>query len=318
MTLILVPSGSYALVAWTRPWSATDDDIGVKWSTDSGSTWSSNTRVAGTSFNERHASIAADGPKAHLAFANVSNNDIWYAYSSNPANVGFSGTEINTVANVTNSTYRFCDITINTTGGPNTVWTDKRDGGLDIYFCRYKNENIRITGPTAPPPPPTSTYELTGGWNFISLTLSNATLNNASQLASAIGENCTHISNWTGTTFQTYEVATGVGNFDLEFGRGYYVHVSSYTKFTISGSKVANKALTLIPGWNSIGRFNETVTKASALATSIQNCTAIAYWNTTLHRFIMHCVNEGISDFDLASGKGYLVYVTSSSTWENS
>ncbi|MBU4190067.1 MAG: hypothetical protein KJ886_03610, partial [Candidatus Thermoplasmatota archaeon] len=67
--------------------------------------------------------------------------------------------------------------------------------------------------------------------------------------------------------------------------------------------------------WNSIGWHNFTKTKAENLGQNITNCTAVAYWNVTLSRFIVHPVSTDISDFDIERGMACFVYVTTSSTW---
>ncbi|MEW6069923.1 MAG: hypothetical protein AB1485_04840 [Candidatus Thermoplasmatota archaeon] len=158
-------------------------------------------------------------------------------------------------------------------------------------------------------------FKLSTGWNSICLTLANSTITNASALASAIGANCTYIANWSGSEFIIYDAVAKTNNFNLELGRGYEVYVTAPTIFVLKGDKITSATLTLNPGWNNIGWFNATAKNASALAAEIKYCTAVAEWNATLGRFVMHLKNTDINDFMIVSGKSYLVYVTGSSTW---
>lgn len=70
-------------------------------------------------------------------------------------------------------------------------------------------------------------------------------------------------------------------------------------------------------GWNSIGRFNETGITAESFAVNITNCTSIAYWNSTLGRFILHPKGADISDFLIRRNMGFMVWVSSDETWVN-
>lgn len=56
---------------------------------------------------------------------------------------------------------------------------------------------------------------------------------------------------------------------------------------------------------------NNTIKDAKSLANAIgKNCTAIAYWDTTLQRFVTHAVGTNISNFDIKAGVGYMVSVS--------
>ncbi|MDI6916824.1 MAG: DNRLRE domain-containing protein [Thermoplasmatales archaeon] len=71
--------------------------------------------------------------------------------------------------------------------------------------------------------------------------------------------------------------------------------------------------LNLTAGWNlvTITVDNATISNAEELVNIIgENCTAIAYWNTTLGRFVAHPAGSDISNFSIESGVGYMIYVT--------
>jgi len=115
----------------------------------------------------------------------------------------------------------------------------------------------------------------------------------------------------------TYEKATGINNFTFENGVGYWVYTTSAADFTTEGTKISTQTMTLNKGWNSIGWTNDTSTTAGVLASKIENCTAVAYWNSTLGRFITYFAGSGISDFKIEKGMACLVYVMSASVWKN-
>ena len=161
------------------------------------------------------------------------------------------------------------------------------------------------------------TLHFNSGWNFITLPL-NTVYEWAGDLANAVS-NCTHIGEWNSSTqrFEFYVKNTGTNNFALQQGRGYMVYTNSSSSLTLTGMNITITTINLNVGWNSIGRFNSTAATAESLAQNITNCTSVAYWNTTLGRFITHPINIEISDFAVERGGGYFVYVTSESTWTN-
>jgi hypothetical protein len=165
----------------------------------------------------------------------------------------------------------------------------------------------------------TTTYlvNMIEGWNFITLPLYTSYAR-AEDLAKAI-PNCTHISEWNISTssFVSHQRGTDVNNFTINDGVGYMVYVEGDTLFEVNGVKILPVTISLQQSWNSIGWFNETSTDAESLTQNVTNCTAIAYWNNTLYRFIVHPVGADISNFRIEKGVGYLIYVSTSSIWEN-
>jgi len=160
------------------------------------------------------------------------------------------------------------------------------------------------------------TYNLRQGWNFITLPL-HTTYERAGDLANAIN-NCTHIKRWDAAqqAWLLFTKASPENNFTIDNGIGYFVYITAATTFTVEGTKLAMEPIALKQGWNSIGWNNPTKIKAENLCQNITNCTAVAYWNNTLSRFIVHSVGTNISNFDIEMGCGYFVYVSTSSTWE--
>lgn len=154
------------------------------------------------------------------------------------------------------------------------------------------------------------------GWNFISIP-KNSSFETAEDLASVI-ENCTHVGMWntSKSSFDMHKKGASENNFKIIHSVGYLVYVNSTSNLISAGRAAYNEVIHLETGWNSIGWNNSTKTKAENLCQSISNCTAVAYWNSTLGRFIVHPVGTNISNFDVEMGGGYFVYVTTSSTWK--
>lgn len=158
--------------------------------------------------------------------------------------------------------------------------------------------------------------QLSEGWNYITLPL-NTSYETAEKLANAIG-NCTAVSKWntSSSSFDTHYKGTDAHNFTIDDGVGYLIYVNCTSVFTITGKLILSVTINLKAGWNSIGWNNSTKTTAENLCQNITNCTAVAYWNSTLCRFIVHPTGTNISNFDVEIGNGYFVYVTTSSTWK--
>ncbi|MEW6070737.1 MAG: hypothetical protein AB1485_08985, partial [Candidatus Thermoplasmatota archaeon] len=164
------------------------------------------------------------------------------------------------------------------------------------------------------------TMKLEQGWNFVSIPLTNKTITTAQSLASAIGENCSAISYWNNSLgrFITHVKGSGISNFDIESGMGYFVHVTDSTLFTLTGFPFVSKDMYLKVGWNSIGWFNDMPISAEVLIKDIGiNCMNMARWNYSLQKFVLYPVGTGISDFKVRCGCGYLVYVTKETEWVN-
>ncbi|MEW6070879.1 MAG: hypothetical protein AB1485_09700, partial [Candidatus Thermoplasmatota archaeon] len=159
------------------------------------------------------------------------------------------------------------------------------------------------------------------GWTFVTLIRNPPSDYKAGDLAGAFGNNCTHIAAWNNAT-QSFVIfaksSPSVNNFTIEAGVGYWVYTTGPATFSYSWGNIGSVNMSLKQGWNSIGRFNATATPAKSLASSIPNCTAIAYWDDTLGRFRQYIAGAEIGNFNIERGFGYLVYVTADTTWTNS
>jgi len=200
--------------------------------------------------------------------------------------------------------------------------TNNRETGVIIenetiaeYFAEVFFSDWKITKE------PHFTFSLKNGWNFITLPLKNSTYGDAEALGGAIPY-CTSVIRWDASSqeFDEYDVGSGVGNFSISLGRGYFVYVTNNTNFTISGDRISSVNITVKKGWNSIGWFNPIPTSQGNIIYSIEenagNCSATAYWNTIMARFVTCPKNINISRFDVCIG-GYFIYMDEDGYWSH-
>ena len=238
-----------------------------------------------------------------------------------------------------NSTYDiYIYITNNLTAGfpatPNATtteksWTDVNAGDDNQRYYKVGN-NKTIEGEVCK-----ITYILKKGAitgvNWISLTNTNVPITNADGLIKAIS-NCTKVAWWNSTSqkaesysevpFPPFYVGT---NFKVKPARGYEVAVTADTSWMIVGWIPPICPLKLkkgaISGVNWIGMpFNTTIADADGLIKDIQNCTKVAWWNSTSQKaesystvpFPPYYVG---TNFKIKPARGYEVAVTGNTTW---
>jgi hypothetical protein len=110
----------------------------------------------------------------------------------------------------------------------------------------------------------------------------------------------------------TFSKGLEANNFNIRDCVPYLVYVSTELSINITGTPIQCVGIELSEGWNYLPWLSEN-DNASTLKSTIESCTVIAYYNNTLGRFIQY---DGLSsDFVLQYGKGYFVYVTTSSRW---
>lgn len=166
----------------------------------------------------------------------------------------------------------------------------------------------------------TYTFTLREGWSLITMPHIpyTPTPYNVWDWINALGSNCTKIAQWNNTQqkWLMYERGMETNNFTVDSGVGYFAYCIGNASWTLAGKLITNTTINLTMGWNSIGWYNSTQTNAESLGASIVNCTAVAYWNNILGRFVTHPMNTNISNFTVKIGEGYFVYVTTESKWE--
>lgn len=148
------------------------------------------------------------------------------------------------------------------------------------------------------------------GWNLISFPLYSP-YHNAESLRSNI-TNCTAVSMWNITTQTFMAYTTGGGsNFNISSTDVFFVYINTTNiSFKIVGTPIPpTTTATYSEGWNTIIWLNTTSTDAESFAQGITNCTAVAYWDTALSRFITHPVGTNISNFTINYGQGYFAFI---------
>lgn len=196
------------------------------------------------------------------------------------------------------------------------TWNDTVADDMNNYFYVVRcvdsmgrvDENTNKVGKYVKP--------LSAGWNFISIN-KNASFETAEDLASAT-ENCTKVGMWNASksSFEMHEKGAAENDFKITHNVGYLLYVTSASNLISAGRAIYNGTVNLEIGWNSIGWHNSTKTTAENLCQSIPQSTAVACWNSTLCRLIVHPAGTNISNFNIEMGGGYLVYMSTSSTWE--
>jgi len=133
----------------------------------------------------------------------------------------------------------------------------------------------------------------------------------ASDWADDLGTNCVKIAQWNNTqqTWIIYEKGIGINNFTIDPGIGYFVYCTGNVEWTVAGQLIKNVTVNLSVGWNSLGWYNSTQTNADSVGEKLANCTAVAYWDSSLGRFITHPIGVNITNFTIKIGMGYFVYI---------
>jgi hypothetical protein len=172
---------------------------------------------------------------------------------------------------------------------------------------------------------PTMNFVLHQGMNIWSSPLLETLPMRASELATTIGPNCQKIMyyNTTRGAYETFipgfTIPGSLSDFRLQFGVGYYIAVSGFTAFTLTGDLTTGSTVDLAEGANFIG-FNElkpmTVSEFIGL---VEGCTVLkvsyldqyGVWHTYIPGFSLP---GSLSDFVLTQGRGFLVVVDSPGT----
>lgn len=195
------------------------------------------------------------------------------------------------------------------------------------------------TDAAAAPAAPTAS----AGLNWIAVPLSNASLINASDLATDIqtntGKTVATVERWNsvGQNYLTYVHDVGIGNFPLTVGGVYRIAMSGGgsnvvwslvgdvpdpSQFTYTLRETAGSDL----NWIMLPLDKDTVTMASALATDIETHSSgavtvdtVERWNVTGQNYLTYIHSLGIGDFPVKIGYPYRVTVDvatgSSVTW---
>jgi hypothetical protein len=115
-------------------------EIYYKRSTDRGVTWGADTRLTFNAFQSWYPSVAAAGSGVHTVWRDDRNafGAIYYVRSMN------QGASWGSDTNLTNNSFYNSDRPSVALSGPvvHVVWTDNRDGNMEIYYKRNPTGNV--------------------------------------------------------------------------------------------------------------------------------------------------------------------------------
>ena len=160
------------------------------------------------------------------------------------------------------------------------------------------------------------TLSLQPGWNLITLPVYNTSLTTAEQLADALPCQWVRRYNSSSQGWEMHERNKTENNFVLENGTGYFVYLNAGKAFMVEGKNVPGVEINLKKGWNSIGWYENNTTYPEKIMSDIINSTSVAYWNTTLSRFVVHPKGMGVSNFSIPEGMGLFIYTGTDSIWD--
>jgi len=160
------------------------------------------------------------------------------------------------------------------------------------------------------------TFQFSDGWNLVTLPVYNTSITTAEQLADTIPCDYVRRYNSSSQNWEMHQRNKTENNFQLENGTGYFVYLESEKEFMIEGKELPGVEINLKKGWNSIGWYESNATYPEKIMSDIVNSSSVAYWNTTLSRFIVHSKGSDISNFSVANGTGLFIYTETDSVWD--
>lgn len=176
-----------------------------------------------------------------------------------------------------------------------------------------------------PTPTPSDTYTVSfnAGWNSFSFPADPLYKYTVAQLANeinTIGIVSTTYSNWGGNTWQIYQYGMPFNNFEIELGKGYFIHCENAGAYSFEGEALSDSIdIDLVPGWNFYGLpYSEVSYTASTLAATINSeggqVEHIARWNNGAWQ--IHQVGLPFNNFAIESDRGYFIKSASNFLWK--
>ena len=207
-------------------------------------------------------------------------------------------TDISNYINATTQYLYICAIEITNSG--TTIYTDY------VYIMVTSKSEVLAN----------FTFSLKPGWNLITLSVYNASLNTAEQLSDAIPSQYVRRYNSSSQNWEMHERNKTENNFQLENGTGYFVYLETEKDFMIEGKEVPGVEINLSKGWNSIGWYENNATYPKKIMDVIVNSSSISYWNATLSRFVVCCKGVSMSNFSISEGTGLFIHAETDSMWD--
>ena len=198
--------------------------------------------------------------------------------------------------------------TINASYGKSIIFNSGWNDGIAILQATYNGTNYNITFSINHS---LFTFMLYKGWNFITLPCIND-YNTSSLYENISGCSIILIWNATAQQFDVY-VPHAPHDYVIEDGKGYFIAVEYDTIFSLEDLPIESVAIHLYVGWNAIGWFNETPTKASSLYTKINGSIILLKWNASSQDFMTYVPQA--PDFSIYRGEAVLIAVNQESIW---
>jgi hypothetical protein len=159
-------------------------------------------------------------------------------------------------------------------------------------------------------------FNLSAGYNLVSIPFSGTALTNAEALAVSIA-NCSGVWQWDATSQGwSGHPKGGPNNFPLAPGRVCLVSVTAPSTFQMTG-RWAAFTQSLKRGYNLISVTEAqkvAVTNAEALAIGVPNCSGVWKWDAATQGWSGH-PKGGPNNFAVEVGRAYLVSVTADGNW---
>jgi hypothetical protein len=191
-----------------------------------------------------------------------------------------------------------------------------------VYAYPNAPVSLRIDfGNLVPSPDPEVNFVLQAGWNMWSTPIDVSGLT-AKSLLQEVGPNGLLVirADKAGNCLQTYMVggdATGMLDFPIVVGEGYYVYALQDTVFKLAGNMTCDRTETLTDGWNFIGHDGLKPLMASEMLAKIQGGTGVAivgYSPVTGKLTTYVAGDDPMYDFEVTPGRAYLVYMIGTGT----
>lgn len=116
-------------------------------------------------------------------------------------------------------------------------------------------------------------------------------------------------------TYRSYIIDFQGYDFELNDGVGYFVYVNQSATVEIYGEPLYSTSVQLLPGWNSLGWYQDEETTASSLSDGIDGCLLISWFDSLNQTYRTHITSSNEYDFSITQGIGVFVYTTEASMW---
>ncbi|MEI8165721.1 MAG: DUF6531 domain-containing protein, partial [Chloroflexales bacterium] len=188
-----------------------------------------------------------------------------------------------------------------------------------VYTYNQVGDRTQVYELQTNPPqaPQTVTLALAAGWNFVGLPVTPVTTTLAEDLCKT-ATGLTQVVRWSNGHWNSHPCNTTLNNFALEVGRGYLVHSSTASTWSLSDTALPTRqaAFSLTTGWNDL------VPSATA-ATAEQACQQINGLGANLAEvsrwsnghWSSHPCTTTLNDFALSANQPVLVRALAAFSW---